>query len=207
MNNLPKSWADVTVGQYQQLITIFNLYKEDAVDRQIKILALFTGKTVDEVEECNILQLKAEASKLAFLSEQIPENKLAHTFKLKGKMYKAAIITSGMEAGQFMDFSHAGKGCTPEELPYHMHELIAAMCLTRINNPKANWWNIATSRWEYEGYDKTCEDFLDMPMTMAYPYYVFFCEVLKNLQQPILEYSRKEIKRNLKMAEKMLVSV
>lgn len=204
---LPTSWAEVTIRQYHQVISIFNVHKDDWVETQIKLLALFSGQTVKEVEQINYMELKKEAAKLAFLSEPIPEGKLASTFKLKGKVYKAALLHSDMKGGQFMDFSHAGKGCTPEELPYHMHELIASMCQTRIDNPKVNWFKRVTATWKYEGYDKTAEDFLDMPMTLAYPYYVFFCNVLTNLQEPILEYSQKQIKKTLKKAKELMESV
>lgn len=196
---LPKSWAEVTIGQYYQVMSIYNVLKGDWVEAQIKLLALFSGKPQAEIEKLTIANLTRHAAQLSFLGTLPEEKRLAHTFKLKGKTYKAVLLSSGMESGQFMDFTHAGKGCTPEELPYHMHELIAAMCHTR----KGNWLR---RTWEYEGYSNTAEDFLDMPMTLAYPYYVFFCEVLTNLQQPMLDYSRKVVKKNLRKAER-LVSV
>lgn len=204
---LPKSWHDVTIAQYQKCLSISTLYKDDHVERHIHLLALFSGSSIEEIEKINIGELVKDNS-LQFLSDPIPEGKLAHTFKLKGKVFKASILTSGMEAGQFIDFSHVGKGCSAEELPYHMHELIAAMCMTRVDSHKANWWNTSKmlDRYVYEGFDKTCNDILDMPMTLAYPYYVFFCEVLKKLQTPILEFSQKQTKKNLKKMKKILVS-
>ena len=181
--NLPVSWAEITISQYHKLITIFNLFKEDAVERQIHLLALFTGQSVKEIEKLKVTDLAFNTMKLSFMNE-LPDGKVTTHFDLKGKKYKACILTSDMQAGQFVDFSHAGKGCSPEELPYHMHELIACMCLTKKEG-----------KWQYEGYTETADDFLDMPMLQAYPYYVFFCNVLINLQKPILESSLKQLKK------------
>lgn len=199
--SLPTSWAGVTIAQYYKLITIHNLYKEDAVERSIKMLALFSDKTEKEIEQMNVANVTREASRLSFLNEMPTDTKLAVTFKLKEKEYKAVLITADMQAGQFMDFSHCGKECTPEELPYHMHELIACMCLSR----KGKW------SWQYVPYTEIADDFLEMPMSIAHAYYLFFCKVLINLQQPILESSlkhlKKVMKKDMKLTEKILESV
>ena len=77
-----------------------------------------------------------------------------------------------------------------------MHELIAALCLTEVDG-----------KYVYEGYDKTADGFLEMPMSVAYPYYVFFCKVLINLQQPILESSLKNLKKMAKTEQKELEKI
>lgn len=192
--DLPKSWADITVKDYHKLITILNVYNGDVVERQIKLLSHFSGQTEKEIEKMKITELKDQVRRLDFLQE-LPDEKVAAQFILKEKKYRACILTEDMKAGQFIDFSNAGKGCPGEELPYHMHELIACMCQLRTE-----------SGWEYIPYDKTMEDFLDMPMSIAYPYFVFFCNVLINLQQPILDYFLKTAKEEKEKAEKILVS-
>src|SRR3990167_5820198 len=187
---LPKSWSELTIAQYYKLIPIFEIYKDDFVERQIKLLCLFTGKSQKEIEFMNVIQLTNTCSGLSFLS-QLPESKLQHTFSINNNSYKAALLTSDMTAGQFIDFSHIGQNCTQDELVYHMRELIACMCKIK----KGRWYN---SFWDYEGYDKTSDCFLELPMSIAYPYYVFFCNVLKNLQLPILDYSQNKIEKEMK---------
>lgn len=193
---LPTSWSGVTITQYHKLITIFNLFKEDAVERNIHLLALFTNQGIKEIEKMKVTDLINEAKKLSFLENLPTDERLSVTFKLKDKEYKAILINAEMDAGQFIDFSHAGKECSSEELPYHMHELIACMCKQKTDNG-----------WEYKAYTETSEDFLEMPMSIAYPYYVFFCKVLINLQKPIQEYSLKNLKKMAKQEKKELEKI
>lgn len=189
--DLPKSWGDITVEQYYKLFTINNLFK-NVVEKNIKILSLFTGQTEKEIEELSVTYLFEQMKVLSFLNE-LPSEKITPYFELKKKKYKACIIFSDMKAGQFIDFSYCGQGCTTDELPYHMHELLAAMCLTKIDG-----------KYVYEGYDKTSEDFLEIPISIAYPFYLFFCNVLTNLQNPILDFSRKMAEKQMKEMKKIL---
>ena len=189
--DLPKSWSDITIEQYYKLFTINNLF-ENVVERNIKILSLFTGQTEKEIEKLPVTYLFEQMKALIFLNE-LPDKKITPYFERKKKKYKACIITSDMKAGQFIDFSHCGQGCATNELPYHMHELIGAMCLTEIDG-----------KYIYQGYDKTSEDFLEMPISIAYPFYLFFCNVLTNLQSPILDYSRKMAEKQMKETKKIL---
>jgi len=189
--NLPNSWESVTIAQYHKLISIFSVYKE-VIERDIHLLTLFSGKPMVEIEAITGKDFVAHASKLKFLYD-LPDGKVTTHFELKDKKYRACILTEDMKAGQFIDFSNCGKGASAEEIPYHMHELIACMCQQQVDG-----------KYVYVPYNKTSDDFLDMPMSTAYPYYVFFCNVLRNLQQPILDYSLKIAKREMKKVEIML---
>ncbi|OHB92405.1 MAG: hypothetical protein A2Z57_12045 [Planctomycetes bacterium RIFCSPHIGHO2_12_39_6] len=190
---LPKSWSEISIGQYQQIITILSVYK-DPIEREVKLIAFLSGKTEAEIEGLTVKQITDKARSLGFLYGQPPQGKVHTHFKCKGRKYQAVILTEGMTAGQFIDFNNAGKGASEEELPYHMHELIACMCKTR----KLFW-----QKWEYIPYDKTCDDLLSLPMTIAHPYFVFFCQVLINLQEPIQDYFHEKIKMSEKKLMKM----
>src|SRR3990167_5346238 len=193
MKPLPTSWTDVTLAQYYQVISIFKLFKEDWIEIAIRLISLFSEQNKKEIEKINVSDLMKQYNQLAFLSE-LPENEqLPAIIKIQDKTFKSCLLTSDMTAGQFMDFNNCGKGCDGEELIYHAHELIACMCLTKT-----------TDGWVYEGFDKTSETFEQMSVADAYPFYVFFCKVLSNLQKPILEYSRNQIRTNLKQMTKIL---
>ena len=198
---LPKSWADVTISQYYQMVSIYNVCKNDVVLQEMKILALLSGKPFKDVEDMTMSQITASISNMAFLSE-LPSEKITPQFKLKGNYYKAILLTKQMQAGQFIDFSSVGKDCQADELVYHMHELLACMCLKR---GEFNWGKFSFE-YVYEGYDSISDDFLELPMSIAYPFYVFFCNVLINSQKPIQDYFLNKAKKEIKKVEKMLAS-
>lgn len=184
MKALPTSWAEITVGQFYDCFTIYNLFKDDHIERSIKLIALFTGQSQKEVEKMKIEDVMSACKSLDFLGTLPANEKLPFEIKLGGKIFSPCLLTKDMTAGQFIDFSNCGKGCEPDELIYHMHELLACMCLTKTD-----------TGWEYKEYTETCELFLEMTFEEVYPLYVFFCKVLVKLQQPILEYSHSQVKK------------
>lgn len=187
-------WKDVTIKKYYELHTISRMIK-DPVDLNIRMLACYRGVDNKTIEKLTVKELASALQEIAFLKE-LPENlKLSTTFRCNGNVYKAIILTEGMTGGQFIDFTSICKDEKPENTIYHMHELLACMCIKR------EWF----LKYEYQGWEKTADVFHDhLTMDIAYPFYVFFCNVLTNLQQPMLDYSLGQAKRAMRKAKKIL---
>lgn len=189
---LPKSWGEVTIEQYLKVHTIVKTIA-DPIERGIHIIAALSGSTFKEVEQLKVAQLNGYVAQLHFLSE-LPTERLPLQFKLGGKRYKALIFQHEMTAAQFIDYSSVCRQAqSPEDLVYQMHKLLGCFCIPG----KRKFW-LAPYTYIYDGYDKEAELFYKrMPMTIAYPFYIFFCNVWLSLLPPMEDYFRKEALANL----------
>lgn len=192
-------WNTLTIKKYLELHTI-NRMVSDPVEKNIRLLACYKGVTQKEIEALTVRDLGKELKKIEFLQVLPTSTKLHHNFRCNGSVYKAALLTEGMTGGQFIDFNTIGKDEKPENKIYHIHELLAVMCLKRRYSMKPPF-----IRYEYEGWEKTAQVFNDhLTMDIAYPYYVFFCKVMENLQQPILDYSIKKVRKEMRGIKKII---
>lgn len=193
----PKSWEDISVEKYYKLYAINKV--ADVIDQQVQTLACLLEVDDKEVERMTVTQVVKAMKPFEFLKE-LPDGKpLTVSFQLEGKRFKSILISSDMTAAQFIDFSSIGKNVKPDDLVYEMHKLIAAMCQRR--KIKGCYPFIF---YEYEGFDKNADLFLKLPMSIAYPFYVFFCNVSVNLQTPILNSLEKMLKKETKEVKKLL---
>jgi len=192
-------WKDVTINKYYELHTITKMVK-DPVELNIRLLACYKGVDYKAIERLTVRQLTKELQAIAFLKELPSETKLQTTFRLRGNIYKAIILTEQLTSGQFIDFASIGKDEKPEDTIYHIHELLGAMCMKR------KWiTKLPFLTYEYEGWEKTAAVFHDhMTMDIAYPFYLFFCNVLKNLQQPMVDYSLKIANKEIEKMKKLI---
>lgn len=195
-------WQHVTLKKYYELHTITKMVK-DPVELNIRLLACYRGVDHKEVEKLTIKQLTEALKEIAFLKELPDPNPLHFQFRCNGEVYKAVITTDEKIGGQFIDFNTIGKDEKPEDNIYHMHELLGVYCLKREWTMKPPF-----IKYEYKGWEKTAEIFHDyLTMDIAYPFYVFFCKVIVNLQQPMLDYSLIKAKKEMKKVKKLLKSV
>lgn len=192
-------WSNITIKKYYELHTISKMIK-DPVDLNIRMLACYRDVDPKEIEKLTVKQLGVALKDIEFLKELPSQSRLPLQFRCNGSVYKAIILTEGMTGGQFIDFTSIGKDEKPEDRIYQMHELLGAMCIKRE-------WTVKPPfiKYEYKGYEKTAEVFHDhMTMDVAYPFYLFFCSVLTNLQQPMLDYSLDLAKREMKKVKKLI---
>ena len=184
---LPKSWFDVSIEQFLQYTTICTRKWEDPIDLEINVLATFSGKTTQEIEKLKTKELMAYIKQLDFL-KALPSQKVHSHFKCNGKQYKATLLFDDMTAGQFVNFSDVLKGVKKEDYIYQMHELIAVMCVKR-----SGWW---FPKYEYKGYKEASDEFYKhMSIGVAYPYYVFFCNVMDKALLDTQSYLLKKMEK------------
>ena len=192
-------WNKITLGKYYELHTIARMIK-DPVELNIRLLACFREVSREEIEKLTVKQLGHALKEIAFLKELPDNTKLPMQIRCNGNVYKPLILTEGMTSGQFIDFTSVCKDEKPEDTIYHIHDLLGAMCVKRE-------WMMRPPfiKYEYKGYEKTAAVFHDhMTMDIAYPFYVFFCSVLINLQKPMLDYSQENLKREIRKAKRLI---
>lgn len=197
--NIPKSWSEVTIKQFLDTYSIStSKVITDPLERSLHTISAMAGITYKEVEALPITKIHEYNAQLSFLSE-LPSERLPLSFTLDGTKYKAMIFHNEMTAAQFIDYCSVCKA-TGEDLIYSMHKLLACFCVPRTRRLPAEY--------KYDGYTEQAEIFYNkMPVSMAYPFYVFFCKVAENLLPVMEDYFRNKTLKNLKEAKKILNQV
>lgn len=117
---LPKSWEDITIGQYQQLQLINdNDNYISAMHKDIDIIATFLGLTIDEVELLSIDEFNELVDNLQFLKETPTfkegiENEITD---LQGKKWYVKSDFNSLTTGEKISIDYLGIEGFTNKLP------------------------------------------------------------------------------------------
>ena len=165
----------------------------DPIDRNVRLLAEVSGKTVDEIESLPLTELKAKLKYLANIEDLGEVGKVRMKFKVKGKWFKVIWKTQELTSGQYIDVSHFTK--EPDKIIYNIHNILAAISVPM---------KYGLIQQKYDGAKhKDIADLLYNHMTIAqaYPIMLFFCRYYEELDSNILTYLVEEGKKALKEVE------
>lgn len=186
----PRGWHEVSIEQFLKYTTICTRKWEDPIDLEINVLATFTSKDPKEIEKLKTKELMGYIKEMDFL-KALPKSDLHAQFKCNGATYRPTLVFTDMTAGQFVNFTDILKGVNKEDYIYQMHNLLGAMCVKRE-------WTLTPpfSKFEYKGYLANSDEFYKhLPVSIAYPYYVFFCKVMERTLLDTQSYLNKELKK------------
>lgn len=94
-----KSWSDVTIGQYQE---IMNIDTESEITRFIESLSIILDCDSEIIRSMNIKEYNKLVTKTKFLSEE-PKSKIQRKITIDGITYGLIPDMTLMEAGVFID--------------------------------------------------------------------------------------------------------
>lgn len=178
----PKSWKDITISQYINLLPSTNKGKTEFQIIRHKLKTLFD---IDG-GELSIDEIEGLMRKVSFMDEP-PSGKPVKRFKLKGRKYQVEIDIKKHKADNYMFVMERLKELQrdPETVEKNLHLIMAVVC----HPIKWSW-----TKWKYVKADndllETAQTFYDyLPISVAYPISVFFCALSKNLTQVIQNYS------------------
>lgn len=190
--NIPKSWSDISVGQYIMLMEV----EEADINPVIKLIrsvAILLKKEVKEVELMTVKEAKDIKEQMKFLSEPLP-SELIKDFKLDGKRYSLILNASEINGGQYASISNKLKGAEndPNLIRNSLHEILTSV---------STYTGVKPKKLPKDYYSETAKVFYDkLPISIAYPCCVFFCEVSKRLTLSIVDYLSE---KSLKMTEEV----
>ena len=185
-------YSDLTIKQFLNCKLISEM-QTDPIDRNVRLLAEVSGKTVDEVESLPLTELKAKLKYLANIEDLGEVGKVKMKFKVKGKWFKVIWKTQELTSGQYIDVSHFTK--EPDKIIYNIHNILAAISVPM---------KYGLIQQKYDGAKhKDIADLLYNHMTIAqaYPIMLFFCRYYEELDSNILTYLVEEGKKALKEVE------
>jgi hypothetical protein len=125
---VPASFNELTVAQFQEWHEIDKTEK-NGLKKSYKILAMLVGKTVEELEDMPVGQIKAALKVAATIHKKPINQKLKHIVFVGFKPYKAIlnakIVHDQLSASQFTAAQTFSK--TQDDSIQNMHKLLALM--------------------------------------------------------------------------------
>jgi hypothetical protein len=187
-------YADLTIKQFLNCKLISEMEK-DPIDRNVRLLAEISGKSVDEIESLPITELKAKLKYLSNLETLDEVGKVRMKFKVKNKWFKVIWKTQELTSAQYIDVSHFTK--EPDKILYNIHNILAAICVPMK-------WGLIKQKYDGAKH-KEIADLLYNHMTIqqAYPIMLFFCKYFEELEAATLTYLVQEGEKTLKEAERI----
>lgn len=192
---LPKSWNDVTIEQYLKIAKL-DVTKLDPIDVKIQLLSIFTGKDESAFVDMELTEFNKLTRELSFLNTLNISDKIRYTFKLDGIKFQANIFVNEITTSEYFDLMSYCRD--KETINSNLHNILAIFI-----KPKKRWFfkskNIKRSEVAELFYKK-------LPITIAYPLSVFFCELLKNTTKGLKNYSEQQTKKAIRILKKEIGS-
>lgn len=173
---IPDSLNEIKLGRYLK----FSKFSGDEALTKIKMIETFCG--VPDVLRLPKTEVEYISTKLKKVLSQSPE--LTRTFNLNGKLYGFIPNLKKMSFGEFVDLETF---CSDSE---SIHRVMSILYRPVTSAPdKMGFYQIA----EYTG-EEDPDQFLDMPLSVAFGAYLFFYRIAKELLKNSLELSEKSMK-------------
>lgn len=189
-----RSWSDVTIKQYILSSDIINNKELDPLEREIELLCLFSGKTLPEVDQMTAEDFNKAIRSLAFLSDFNIKEKVKKDFIINGQSFQFNLLINKHLTGQYVDYNYFLKG-TYEDAVKNMHNLLAV-----VAQPVVKGKVLPYDGTKHSEVAKLFYDYLTMDI--AYPVFVFFCQVWRNLTPYIQTFLESEAKKMMKTLHK-----
>lgn len=188
---LPLSWGQVTIERGIKAYAVqTSSIIDDVIERDMRLIAALSGASLKDVEGLQVDEIKKLSKQLEF-TKQLPSERLPLEFKINDRQYKGMMDCRKMKGRQFADYTLACKESQGADAIYNMHKFMATFCVP-----------IDTG---YVGYDKEEDNiYKHMTMDLAYPWFVFFCQVAKRLYPYTQTYFLQKARNELKMVKKLL---
>ena len=179
--NLPRSWDEITLKQFQE---IEDYYKDKDSNADIRdIIHILAGKTIDEVNQLPVEFLEVMLEKLTFMNEQPLTGEPSNKMELDGKTYKVNIMNK-MKTGEYVAVDNVVKADAS-----NFAAILAVIC-RQDDEPY-------DSKFENEILEDRIKLFENAPITKVLPVLNFFINCYILLETPSRLCSTVEEEINL----------
>lgn len=172
------TWSDLKIYQFQELYSIITDKELDDLGKMIYAMAYMEDKPVAEIEGYSLKQYNELCNKYSWLQQiDLPEQ-CQRKYVHGGVNYEIVYEFDKLKAGQYIDLNQAAKDPIA-----NMHEIMATLVYDR-------WENYSTE------HKRRAQLFREtMPISFAYPWAVFFCNVLVKSAPFILKHLTNKMKK------------
>jgi hypothetical protein len=194
----PKSWNEVNLAQLHELDLLRQRTDLDAEEIMNQVLSVLSNQHIEEIEKQPHTERIAAYRKLTFLNEYPSKKPKRKRFKLDGKWYRIVTNPAEVSAGEYATLQVVAAGGKFIE---NMHQVIACLMIEQ-ERKWFRWVDIRydKSRSAAEFQRKAQKIMQKMPVGQAYPYALFFSNLLPELLKASLTYFQKQEKKLRKQA-------
>ena len=180
-------WKDITIEQYQEVVSIAGTDLPE-FNKEMEVVRYLFNIDKDELLNMPIERFKHYSKQIEFLGD-VYEGEMQTEFELNGKTYSVHWEMQKRSAGQFIDLTELTKD--KDMIVDNMHKLMAVICV-----PKGE---------KYDGNIKErSEEFRKhLTMDVTFPISGFFLTVLKASLPVIQDY----LTRNIEAKKKELLQM
>lgn len=176
------NWDNITIEQLQELASIEHF---EGVEKRVHQIAIIDRMDIDDVEAMSLKQILERVQALQFLNE-LPTGKAKAKFKHMGKRYKLILNAQAMNAHHFIELQQIKS----EDIIGNLHKILAM--LSHRVDVFGRRINISPGEVSSD-YERKCEEFKFLPVSLAYSYASFFSALYPQLLTVTLDYLRREI--------------
>jgi hypothetical protein len=194
----PKSWNEVNLAQLHELDLLRQRTDLDAEEIMNQILSVLSNQHIEEIEKQPHTERIAAYRKLTFLNEYPSKKPKRKRFKLGGKWYRIVTNPAEVSAGEYATLQVVA---ADGKFIQNMHQVLACLMIEQ----ERKWF-----RWKDIRRDKAtaAQLFADrarlvrekMPVGQAYPYALFFSNLLPELLKVSLTFFQQQEKKLRKQA-------
>lgn len=104
------SYDKLPLGMYLDICELYNDTAIEEDDRQMEVISILSGRSVDDLLKMPILEFKKLAAATSFLEqEEFPQGKMPKSFNLGGMTLIATTDITKMTTAQYVDFQNFSK--------------------------------------------------------------------------------------------------
>lgn len=179
---IPKSWADVSVFQWQQLMELY-LKNDEELDLETLTISILCNITETDVYSLPQVKINEILKDIAFVHEP-PKGEPQKYIKVNGRRYKCIYDVRNIKAARYIESKHFAKD--PNN---NIHRLAASM--VQPQKRKFGFW--ADDKYDASKHEEYANDLLAAPITAVYGSIVFFCEVYRHSIVNLKDYLKAEM--------------
>lgn len=169
----------------------------DELDKKIQTISIYTGKSIDYLENLPINELNNISNKIEYLDIS-KKTKPKFTFKIKGKRYIIKWKIQELSAAQFIDINHFMK---EGDIDKNLHHLLA--CLTVRYNIFGK-----CQKYNSDEHDLISEYILnEMEFINVYNISNFFLQFFQNFEIVFQNYLDSMITKEITKAKELVKTI
>ena len=175
--NIPTNWEDITIGMYQQYLSIVESNKSDE-QKNIDIIKIFCNISDENIKKISIEDIKYFTEKISGFLNKKEKFNLQKVVNFKNKKYGFIPNLNKITTGEYVDIETYSKDSNK-----NLHKIISVL-YREVENQKNEFYNIKS----YDPDEFTEQEFKDFPMSYTLAAIDFFFVLGQNLLADLNNY-------------------
>lgn len=191
-----KDWSNITIEDYQLIYSIIKDETLDAIDTDLKLIALVNGINEDDITRSVYKELRHT---IQFLHDGKIPGSVKQVVKINGQLYVLELNANEHRFGRFVDSTTFMS--EQDAMVTNLHLIMASLATPA----KKTWYGkVVKGKYSDIPHKKVAEDMLKLNFADCYHTAVFFYNLINALLPVTVRFSVKEILREKKATKEKL---